>query len=157
MLAESALLALPIFVLGQTMAILFQTTTPAAAAAATTPTANNSFLHQLFADAAHASGAGLYEEFVFRFVGIAALHFVLADLARAPKRIAAAAAVLITAALFAIYHDLRNPDNTIDTRKAVFLFAAGIYFGAVYLARGFGIAVGTHAVYDVLAFQTANN
>ena len=28
----------------------------------------------------------------------------------------------------------------------------GIYFGTVYVLRGFGIAAGSHALYDVLVF-----
>jgi hypothetical protein len=32
-----------------------------------------------------------------------------------------------------------------------FRFAAGMLFCVVFLFRGFGIAVGTHALYDVFA------
>jgi hypothetical protein len=32
----------------------------------------------------------------------------------------------------------------------LFLTAAGLYFGMLYILRGFGITVGTHALYDVL-------
>ena len=33
--------------------------------------------------------------------------------------------------------------------KIVFYFLAGLYFGAVYTVRGFGVVVATHAFYDI--------
>jgi len=39
----------------------------------------------------------------------------------------------------------------------VFYLAAGVYFGILYAMRGFGIAVGAHAAYDILAAMLASN
>ena len=34
--------------------------------------------------------------------------------------------------------------------RLTFFFAAGLYFGLIYMFRGFGIVVGVHAVYDII-------
>lgn len=88
-------------------------------------------------------GAGLYEEMLFRLIGLALLHFVLADLIGLPARWAAALAVTLSAVAFAIYHP--------PPREWATLILSGIYLGTVYSMRGFGIVVGTHALYDIFA------
>ena len=90
-------------------------------------------------------GAGLYEEMLFRLVGLALLHFVMVDLIGLTARWAYPAAVFLCALAFALYHQNH------DTSLLVYQTLAGIYFGTVYLMRGFGIVVGTHAIFDVLA------
>ena len=94
-------------------------------------------------------GAGLYEELLFRLIGIALLHLLLHDIFRVPDRIAAGACVVITAALFTVYHFTES--NPYTHRKAIFYFTAGVYLACVYIARGFGIVVGVHALYDIFA------
>lgn len=93
-------------------------------------------------------GAGLYEELLFRMVAIAAAHFVMVDLFRASQRVGSVSAVLIAALAFGVYHTGLDP---IQPGWLLFYTAAGIYFGTLFMARGFGIAVATHAVYDIIA------
>lgn len=91
-------------------------------------------------------GAGIYEELLFRMILIAAIHFVLVDALRLTEGAGRAGAVLISAVAFALYHDLSGSD--LSARFAAY-FAAGVFFGALYLGRGFGLVVATHALYDV--------
>ena len=49
------------------------------------------------------------------------------------------------------YHPLRGPDGAIEGQRVVFFVGGGIYFGILYLRRGFGIAAATHALFDVAA------
>lgn len=93
-----------------------------------------------------ALGAGLYEELLFRMLGLAVVHLVLADLLRAPDRWAKTGAVVLTALAFAVYHDGAAGDPML----LAYFFAAGVYFALVYLWRGFGIVVAVHALYDLL-------
>ncbi|MFO0865445.1 MAG: CPBP family intramembrane glutamic endopeptidase [Gemmataceae bacterium] len=95
-------------------------------------------------------GAGIYEETLFRLV----LFGVILGLFREAEfgeiwsfGIAAVASAL----LFAGAHNLGSTGDTF--RSDVFLFrsAAGLFFAALHYWRGFGIVVGAHAVYDVLA------
>jgi hypothetical protein len=94
-------------------------------------------------------GAGLYEEFLFRMVGIAALHAILVDVVRLKERGGTLLAVLIAAIGFSIYHDITAPSGAILTGKAISLLVAGVYFGVIYVLRGFGVVVAVHALYDI--------
>lgn len=96
-----------------------------------------------------AVGAGLYEELLFRMVGVALVHFVAADVLKLGHRAAAIAAVVITALAFAWHHDAWRA-GAIDMRLFAFYFVAGLYFGGLYVMRGFGIVVMTHALYDLV-------
>ena len=90
-----------------------------------------------------AVGAGLYEELIFRWVLIALTHALLVDLLSFSNRIAIVIAVLLSSTLFMLAH---QPDLS----GAVFYFLAGVWFSALYLVRGFGIAAGGHIAYDVV-------
>jgi membrane protease YdiL (CAAX protease family) len=94
-------------------------------------------------------GAGLYEELLFRMIGILALHLIFVDLAKMSERVGTGLAILICAAAFSAYHNVIGPRGEVDALKAISLMAAGIYFGVVFATRGFGLAVGVHVIYDV--------
>lgn len=97
-----------------------------------------------------AVGAGIYEEMLFRLVVVAIIHFILSDIVRLKSAAASAAGVVVAAVGFAMYHQVRLEGGGINWPWMLFLTAAGLYFGMLYMMRGFGIAVGTHALYDVL-------
>lgn len=96
-------------------------------------------------------GAGIYEELVFRLIGFAVCGFVLVDLLGVRPSRALFASLVITAVAFSLYHYLGH--ETPHWRSFLFRTLAGLFFGAVYLWRGFGVAAGTHAAYDVLVFS----
>ncbi len=101
-------------------------------------------------------GAGLYEEFIFRMVALLLLHSLLVDLLRMKDPLATWIAVVVAAAAFAAYHPFRMATGATDWPRLASLFVAGAYFGAIYVTRGFGIAVAAHASYDmVVAILTA--
>jgi hypothetical protein len=89
-------------------------------------------------------GAGLYEELLFRMLLIALIHTLLVDLAGMLHDLGTCIAVGVSAALFAWYH---RPD---EIAAVVFYVLAGLYFGAVFFWRGFGIVAGAHTCYDVV-------
>ena len=94
-----------------------------------------------------AIGAGLSEEFLFRMVGILAVHALLTDVFKVRHSASTIIAVLATAAAFTLYH---NPSSMPDTTVA-FVAAAGVYLGALYVLRGFAVAVIAHIGYDLVA------
>lgn len=94
-------------------------------------------------------GAGLYEELLFRFIGIAAMHFVFFDVMRLTDGTSRVLAVVLTAIGFMLYHDL-TPEGELEPVRALVYLCAGLYFGALFLWRGLGIAAAVHALYDVL-------
>ena len=94
-------------------------------------------------------GAGIYEETLFRlllFSGLLAV-FVLADF---PGFWSFALAASASALLFAGAHHLGPHGEPFNGTFFAFRTAAGLYFAGLYRVRGFGIAVGAHAFYDVL-------
>ncbi len=92
-------------------------------------------------------GAGIYEELLFRLIAIALLHLILVDLIGLKHLHGAMIAVSSSAVLFAAYHFAGPAD--FDLVRFVFYFAAGMYLAWLYLLRGFGVVVATHAIYDV--------
>jgi hypothetical protein len=56
--------------------------------------------------------------------------------------------VLGSAVAFSAYHYLGA--EQFDLPTFAFRTVAGVYFGGMFLARGFGVTAGSHAAYDVL-------
>jgi len=94
-------------------------------------------------------GAGIYEELLFRLGLLGLLLLVLEDVLGASRRFATAAAVGLSAIAFMAYHPLRDGAGAVMPSRVVFYLAAGVYFGTLFVVRGFGIAVGAHAFYDI--------
>jgi membrane protease YdiL (CAAX protease family) len=97
------------------------------------------------------AGAGLYEELLFRMIAIAAAHALLVDVVRLPGWLGGILAVVVSALAFALYHRVPVADNPAALAVLGFYFTAGLYFGSLYLLRGFGIVVAVHMLYDILA------
>lgn len=94
-------------------------------------------------------GAGLYEELLFRVLLVSA---IAALLTRAwPERRAAAVtvAVVFSALVFAAFHYVGPFADELRLGSFVFRFLGGLAFSAIFVLRGFGIVVWTHALYDV--------
>jgi membrane protease YdiL (CAAX protease family) len=92
-------------------------------------------------------GAGIYEELVFRLIAFTLLHLLLVDLLDVPKFWAGLVTVLAASLLFSLYHYLS--DEPFLWRVFAFRTFAGVYFGVVFMFRGFGITACSHASYDV--------
>ncbi len=98
-------------------------------------------------------GAGVYEETLFRLM-LLPLCTAALRAANLKPRTAVVIAVIVTSLLFSAAHHVGASGEPLDPFplfRITFRFAAGVLFCAVFLVRGFGIAVGAHAVYDVLA------
>jgi hypothetical protein len=103
-------------------------------------------------------GAGIYEEMVFRLILLHLLHMLLVDCLKVPKIRAIPLMVVTSGIAFSLYH-YRIPgfpwpsltgSETFEWRSFVFRTLAGIYFGAIFMWRGFGLTAGAHASYDIL-------
>lgn len=93
-------------------------------------------------------GAGIYEELVFRLVAFTVLSLLLKDVFDLPSVVTLPTMVIGSAVLFSAYHYLGSEQFTPQT--FAFRTVAGAYFGALMLARGFGITAGAHAAYDLI-------
>lgn len=137
MVGESAVLAFPLILLGM---LLARINWPLLA--------RGGGLSSVGPDLILSIGAGIYEEFLFRLIGFAVLHFVLSDFLSLRPSIASAGMVLISGIVFSLYH-YWGPEP-FQMQTFVFRSVAGCYFGGIMLVRGFGITAGSHASYDIL-------
>ena len=102
-------------------------------------------------------GAGIYEELLFRMVAIALVHFVMVDLLRFSHRTGAMSAIVLSALAFTLYHGVLDDGETgVEWTSAIFFFLSGLYFAGLFVVRGFGIAVGVHAAYDIVVTVLAS-
>lgn len=150
MALEASLWALPLVVFGQ---LMLQAPLVAGAAAGGGGAGVASLMDLTVSQRATiALGAGLYEEFLFRLVCIALVHLVAHDVFKLSERVAGVLAVVVSAGLFAAYHPGVFAGG-LNLPLAGFYLMAGVFFAVVYLTRGFGIAVGAHAAYDLIVLR----
>ncbi|TVQ32746.1 MAG: CPBP family intramembrane metalloprotease [Phycisphaeraceae bacterium] len=151
MAGEAILFTLPLLVFAQLVGASIQANAEAAAAMAAAGASGATLAEMPWqARATIALGAGLYEELLFRMVGIALIHVLLVDLLGVKQKTGTAVSVVLTAIAFALYHDQVFSSAGIDLLYVFFYFVAGLYFGAIFIFRGFGIVVATHALYDLV-------
>jgi membrane protease YdiL (CAAX protease family) len=93
-------------------------------------------------------GAGVYEELIFRLAAFSLLSFFLIDLARWPVKVATPLIVVISAATFSAYHMLGI--GHVPWQAFVFIALRGVFYGIIFLERGFGLSVGVHTTYDLM-------
>lgn len=91
-------------------------------------------------------GAGIYEEALFRLLGIHLLLLIF------PGRYfpALPLAFVLSSCGFAFSHHLGIYGEPFMLDIFIFRSLAGLYFCTVYMFRGFGIAVGAHVIYDFI-------
>jgi len=94
-------------------------------------------------------GAGLYEEVLFRLLLLPALAWLLSQLGFS-RPAAACWGVVASSLLFSLAHYVGPLGDVFTLYSFTFRFLAGLFFAILFVARGFGIAAGSHAVYDIL-------
>lgn len=94
-------------------------------------------------------GAGIYEEAIFRLTLFSLLAGGLAWF-EVPRGLCVAVAAAGSAVVFSAAHHVGPNGQEYSNYVFVFRLLAGLYFSLLYEYRGFGIAVGTHACYNVM-------
>jgi hypothetical protein len=101
-------------------------------------------------------GAGVYEELLFRLIPLMPIAWALGRWG-VERRRSLAAAIAATSFAFAAAHYVGPYGESVSLVDGQFWFSftfrlmAGALFGVLFVYRGFGIAAGTHAGYDILA------
>jgi len=93
-------------------------------------------------------GAGIYEEVLFRLLLIPTIVAIL----QAGKLRPAACyttAFLLSSIIFSAAHYVGSAADSWALASFLFRLVAGVYFALLFVLRGFGIAAGAHALYDV--------
>lgn len=110
------------------------------------PFMNLSFSHKVMLSL----GAGFYEEFVFRVMMVSGANFILIKGLGFNPKLSGFIALLFSSILFSAFHYLGPFGEPFEMYSFIFRLMAGVIFGVLYLTRGFGIAVYTHTLYDLL-------
>jgi hypothetical protein len=147
MLAESVLFGMSLVVVGQLQDLAFrsQLVRLAQSAQAAAPRSQVVDLPQIISYV----GAGVYEEVLFRLCLIPVLYGLLRILL-IPRKPAVVLTVLATSLLFSAAHYVGPAADQFTMFSFVFRATAGVFFAVLFVLRGFGITVGTHAAYDLL-------
>jgi hypothetical protein len=147
MLAESALFGACLVVLGQLQDLVFQSQPgqlangPHAGILLSQPATLPRVISYL--------GAGVYEEVLFRLCLIPVSYALLRALSM-PRSAAMLVAVLTTSILFSAAHYVGPAADQLSLFSFVFRATAGMFFALLFVLRGFGITVGSHAAYDLI-------
>lgn len=96
-------------------------------------------------------GAGIYEEVLFRLMMLPPFAGVL-KWSGLSWRSSWIWGIVVTSLIFsAAHYELFTAGGyPFDIRSFVFRFLAGSFFATLFVLRSFGIAVGAHALYDIL-------
>jgi Type II CAAX prenyl endopeptidase Rce1-like len=94
-------------------------------------------------------GAGLYEELLFRVLLVGAIAALGTRVFGWRPLASAVVAVGAGAIIFSAFHYLGPFGDPLEAGSFIFRLIAGIFFSALFVARGFGITAWTHALYDV--------
>lgn len=94
-------------------------------------------------------GAGIYEETLFRLLCLPLIWAVGWGLGMS-KGWSLAFAMVLTSCLFSAAHHWGPHGEPFSWYCFGFRTAAGLCFAGIFVFRGFGIAAGTHALYDIL-------
>lgn len=107
-----------------------------------------------------ALGAGVYEEFVFRLVGLGLLTWIIVNVFSVRKRRdwVVLFAIVASSLAFSLYHFSaggRAMTPEFNAGDFTWRAAAGLCLALAYVTRGFGVAVGAHVVWDLYVILIA--
>jgi len=143
MAAETLLLTIPIFALHALVSALFHGAMSLEMVAGGDPAAG------WLAVALTSVGAGIYEELLFRLIMVGVPLGIAWKVFRIDSSGLVVAVVLVAAGIFAGAHTIDDP-RRFAWDSFIFRAGAGAYLGYVFARRGFGIAAGTHIVFDLV-------
>jgi membrane protease YdiL (CAAX protease family) len=115
---------------------------------------------RIHASLAVAAGAGLYEELLFRAVGLGLgarlLHFLFRHFAAeiTSRRLSWLIALLLSSAAFAAAHGIHGDPQAFEPDILTFRTVAGLTFGLLFAFRGLAVCAYAHFAYD--AFYLLN-
>jgi membrane protease YdiL (CAAX protease family) len=115
---------------------------------------------QLFADIIGSLGAGIFEELMFRLILLSGLSWLFMRVSRSfgiPRAIGVGVAVLASSLLFSLFHHFGMQSADVEPRVFVFRTMAGVLLGVLFITRGLGVCVYTHAMYDVFFYLSAHD
>jgi hypothetical protein len=98
-----------------------------------------------------ALGAGVYEELVFRLLLLGGGALLMQRVFLWSRSWSMGAMLVVSSVLFALAHHIGPLGDPLESYSFIYRTLCGMLLGVVFLTRGFGIAVWTHAIYNALA------
>lgn len=95
-------------------------------------------------------GAGFYEELFFRLILLSGSAMLLIKVLHYKKFTAYLIAAVFSSVLFSAFHYIGPFGEPLEFYSFIFRGFAGLLFALLFYFRGFGIAVYTHTLYDLL-------
>ncbi len=93
-------------------------------------------------------GAGIYEEALFRLALLPLVSAMWLSLGGA-ERLRALVAIALTSVVFSAAHYVGAEGDALEIYSFTFRFLAGVFFSVLFVYRGFGVAAGAHALYNI--------
>ncbi len=156
MLLESLVLSWVLLVIAHTQGALLGHLSAALTADITVSTSSGG---ALFSRMIGYLGAGIYEELLFRLMLLPVVIAAIKACGFAPRTSVVAGIVLVSLVFSAAHYKLDlmlGPWHLVTPYGDVwnlytftFRFLAGVFFAVLFQLRGFGIAAGAHALYDI--------
>ena len=143
MMGESLVLAIALMVIGRVQDVAFHRIETSHVIAAVGGTGES--LQRLVSYV----GAGIYEETLFRLILLPAVYYCLTGVG-IPTPLSMTLAMTTSALAFSGAHHIGPMAEQFIWFNFIFRWVAGLFFATVFVLRGFGIAVGAHAAYDIL-------
>ena len=109
--------------------------------------------HPILRGVLESVGAGVYEEFLFRMVFISIALLIFTDAMKRKENCVIVISIIVSGILFALAHlsaGQLDGDAGISWGSMVFLALAGMWWGVLFIWRGFGVAVCSHICWDLL-------
>ncbi|MBI9016274.1 MAG: CPBP family intramembrane metalloprotease [Phycisphaerae bacterium] len=162
MALESIIWAMPLFLIGALLETILRNMFDSSWLLAAVE--GKTAIQMAISDIVTSIGAGIYEELIFRLIVMGILIMLFEDVLKRPALLSIILAAVLSSVLFAVYHYIgvrTDADGgwsfyqTNPIRISGFLFrvTAGLYFAYIFKIRGFGIAAGSHCVYDIIFFS----
>lgn len=108
---------------------------------------------RLIGDLIGSLGAGIYEELLFRLLLMSLMAWLFLRVTESfslPKGLGVTAALVASSLLFALFH--YGLPGALEPPAFLFRTLAGMILGLLFLLRGIGVCVYTHAMYDVFLY-----
>ncbi len=97
-----------------------------------------------------ALGAGVYEELLFRLLMVGGGVLALKKVCMWSTRRSVTVCLIVSSLLFSAVHHIGPLGEPFSGYVFIYRAICGLLLGIVYLSRGFGVAVWTHALYNAL-------
>ena len=95
-------------------------------------------------------GAGVYEEALFRVALFGGMRWALRKWTGMNPWAAALVSVVVSSLAFSACHHIGPYGDPLRLELLVYRFWMGVAFATIYIYRGLGIVVYTHAIYDII-------